>query len=254
MPFTVFGVLAFDREYSADLSLGAARGVFRPEAVVTGALLLLVAFGLLAVRVRRTAVALLGCFFVFAAIDVEPRAIRPIERWAQGLLTLHEVVRGLGVEGAVAYDRSSVDWFGLNGYQFHLPNHQFELFDGAVEEPPADFVIASRRWPQAAARQARRLAFEPTLDQALWLMPVASPDRAARDGPTDREAVAIATQVALRAEASPFARIVGTAPRGCELRVRAVAGDWRFVRRVCSDGTSGAAEGWVAARDLYEKP
>jgi hypothetical protein len=171
MPLTVLGVLVFERAYTADVFTSDPRGVFRPEVITAGALLALVIFGLIAARSRRLAVALLGCFFALAAIDVERRTLRPIDRWARRIVTLHRVVRNMGVAGDIAYDRSNVDWFGLNGYQFYLQDHEFRLFDGAVEEPPAALVIASKQWPQAAVWKARPLAAERRLDQALWLIP-----------------------------------------------------------------------------------
>jgi uncharacterized membrane protein YozB (DUF420 family) len=171
MPFTVFGVLEFEPAFTADPFASDRRGIFRCDVIAAGALAAIVTFGLVAVRSRRWAVALLGCFFVFAAIDIEPRTLRPVDRWAKQLLTLHHVVRDTGVGGDIAYDRSNIDWFGLNGYQFYLPDHQFRLFDGAAEQPPAALVIASKQWPQAAAWNARPLAAEPLLDQALWLIP-----------------------------------------------------------------------------------
>jgi hypothetical protein len=171
MPFTVFGVLVFEREFTADPFSSGPRGVFRSGVIAAGALLVLVTFGLLARRSGRVAVALLGCFFAFAAIDVEPRALRPIDRWSQQIVTLHEVVRSMGGAADIAYDRSNLDSFGLNGYQFYLQDHQFELFDGTSEKPPADFVIAAKEWPKAKAWKARRIASEPKLNQALWRMP-----------------------------------------------------------------------------------
>jgi hypothetical protein len=171
MPFTVLGVLVFEREFTADPFTSGSRGVFRSEVIAAGAIAVLVTFGLLARRSRRVAVAVLGCFFAFAAIDVEPRALRPIDRWSQRLVTLHEEVRSMGVASDIAYDRSNIDVFGLNGYQFYLHEHQFVLFDGTLEKPPADFVIAAKTWPKAEAWKARRVASEPMLNQALWRMP-----------------------------------------------------------------------------------
>jgi hypothetical protein len=163
-------------EFTADPFATGPRGVFRPDVIAAGALLLLVGLGLVAARSRRLAAGLLGCFFLVAAQDVDSRALRPVVSWAQRLLTLQRVVRQLGVGGDIAYDRSNIDWFGLNGYQFYLQDRRFRLFDGGAERPPASLVIAPKEWPQAGRWGARQLAAEEFLDQALWLVPPAPAD------------------------------------------------------------------------------
>jgi hypothetical protein len=122
---------------------------------------------LLATRWRRSAVVFLCVFFVYAAIDVEPRTIRPIHNWARGLVWLHGAIPDKH-RGDIGYDLRGVNWYGMNGYQFHLPNRQFKIFDGRNEEAPVGLVIAKKSWKPIGSRRALALAYEPVINQALW--------------------------------------------------------------------------------------
>jgi len=176
MPFTVLGALVFEPGYTADPFAAGGYGRFRPSVVAAGAIVAIAAFAVVVGRSRRLAFAGLGCFFALAALGVASRTLRPVEAWARNLLTLQRAVQESGVAGDIAYDRSSVDWFGMNGYQFYLPERAFRIFDGSTEEPPAALVIASKEWPQAERWGAQRLAVEELLDQALWRVPGPSAD------------------------------------------------------------------------------
>lgn len=69
----------------------------------------------------------------------------------------------------VAYD-SAYRKRGFWEYQFWLENTSFRTFNSRIENPPNPFVITAPIWPEGERCRARKLAEDPKLEQALWVV------------------------------------------------------------------------------------
>lgn len=69
----------------------------------------------------------------------------------------------------VAYD-SAYRRNGFWEYQFWLEKTRMQKFNSKIANPPSRFVISAPTWPEGKRCDARRLAVDPALKQALWVI------------------------------------------------------------------------------------